>query len=134
MSIYQQSWWKKIFAAKKEPKKADALADIFAAKEFLQDLQQEIPLLSKEIEQLEELEKERGVAQEGILQVNLETQAKVFDRILERYEFIQNDTDINGIRLQRLAQHFLERAKTAGLVDLLHQKKKRSPMEVSLVE
>ena len=124
MPLYEQSWWKKIFTGKKESKKENALEDILAIKEFLHDLQLEIPLLSKELEQLEELEKERLVAREGVLQVNLETQAKIFDKILERYEFFQNDAIISGIRLQRLAQQFLEHAKKAGLVDLVHKKKK----------
>ncbi|MBI2666456.1 hypothetical protein HYX13_02495 [Candidatus Woesearchaeota archaeon] len=124
MSLYEQSWWKRIFAGKNKPRKTDAGSDITAIKEFLQDLQQEIPLLNRELEQLEELEKERSVASEGVLQVNLETQGKFFDKIFERYEFFENDTSINGIRLQRLGKHFLEHAKKAGLVDLVHLKKK----------
>ncbi len=61
--------------------------------------------LLKQLKKLEELEKEYKVASSGIKQVNLETQAKILDKLLERYAFYQNDIDINGIRVKLIAKN-----------------------------
>jgi hypothetical protein len=70
------------------------------------------------------LEKEREVARPGIVHINLETQAEVLDKLLQRYEFFQNDADINGLRLRQIAQHFLNLAQKEGLKDLVKEKKR----------
>jgi hypothetical protein len=96
-----------------------------AIKEFLSDVNSESKILIKELNKLEELEKERKVASAGIVQVNLETQAKVIDKILERYEFFQNDVDINGQRVKIIVNQFLKKAEKAGLKDLVNNKKQK---------
>ncbi len=109
----------------KEPKTAvDVQKDIAAIMEGLEELPRDAPLIIKDLETLHELEKEREVASADVLAVNLETQAEVLDRVLQKYEYFQNDVDINGIRVKEIAGEFLRRAKKAGLKDLVERKKK----------
>ena len=121
MKIYEKKWWRKMFDKKKAPKE-DVLKDLEAMIDFLEDVNDEAQHLIPELKKLEELEKERQVAESGLTQVNLETQAAVLDKVLERYEFFQNDVDINGIRVKRIAQEFLNQAKKAGMKDLVKEK------------
>tara|TARA_Y100000310_G_scaffold337165_1_gene423545 strand:+ start:914 stop:1309 length:396 start_codon:yes stop_codon:yes gene_type:complete len=121
MKIYEKKWWRKMFDKKKAPKE-DVLKDLEAMIDFLEDVNDEAQHLIPELKKLEELEKERQVAESGLTQVNLETQAAVLDKVLERYEFFQNDVDINGIRVKRIAQEFLKQAKKAGMKDLVKEK------------
>ncbi len=125
MALYEQRWWKRLFK-KRERKGTDPLADLQAIKEFLQDLKTELPVLQQQVNKLQDLEKERRIAHQGLLQVNIQTQAEQLDKLLERYEFFQNDTDINGLRLQNVARELLQQAKHAGMTDLLQRKKKDS--------
>ncbi len=122
MAIYEKSWWKKLFK-KEKAAKIDSLKDIEAVIEFLnlvnEDAKKIIPLMEK----LEELEKEREVGSESIAGINIESQAKLLDKILERYEFFQNDVDINGIRVKQVAKELLRHARKAGMKDLAKQKK-----------
>ncbi len=123
MALYQRAWWKRLFQTKKkEP--VDVLKNIQAVIEFLGDNRLETEKLLSDLQKLEELEKERRVAEEGIVQVNLETQAKILDHLLERYQFFQNDADINGIRVKQIASQLLKYAEEAGMADLVSQKKK----------
>ncbi len=124
MSLAEKKWWRQIFARPKPAEHKDALKDLEAIREQLIDLKTELPIIIKEIKALEELEKERSVANQGLLQVNLETQAKTFDNLLQRYEFLENDVSINALRLQKVASLFLRHAQQAGLTDLIKEKKK----------
>lgn len=122
MAIQEKKWWRKIFRPEPETK-ADVLKDISAIIEFLGDIGKNGKLLLPEMKKLEELEKESQVAKSGLLQTNLETQAKVLEKIIAIYESLQNDTDINGLRLKKIVQQFLARAQHAGLKELVEQKK-----------
>lgn len=119
-----KSWWQQLFETKETHSKADALKDIQAIIEFLQEMHPDVRELITKLQELEELEKEREVAQSGVLQVNLETQAKVLDEILKKYSFFQNDVDINGARLAQVSRELLRKAEKAGLHDLVREKKK----------
>lgn len=112
----------KVFG-KKTAKKAEVLADIEAIVEFLNEIQADTKELLSQLKMLQELEKEYEVASSGILQVNLETQAKILDKLLERYGFFENDVDVNGLRVKMIATEFLKRAEKAGMTDLARQKK-----------
>ena len=118
-----KKWWN-IFARKQPAKKADVLADLDAVIEFLSDVQYDTKELLTQLKKLKELEKEYHVAASGILHVNLETQAKLLDKLLERYGFLQSDADVNGLRVKMIAAEFLKRAKAAGMTDLIRQKEK----------
>ena len=123
MAVYKQKWWKRLFASEKHERHEDVVKDIETITEFLQDLKDDVKRLKPLFEKLEELEKERLVASSGIVHVNLETQADVLDKLLQRYEFFQNDVDINGMRLKRISKEWIKHAKRAGLKDLVNEKK-----------
>jgi len=123
MAFYEKKWWKKMFPEPKQ-RKIEVLGNIEAIREFLEESRQECSLLIKELEKLEELEKERSIAGSGIMQVNLEAQAEVLDKINERYQFFQTDAAINGARVKIISEEFLKHAQKAGLKDLVKDKKK----------
>lgn len=102
----------------------DVVANLDSIIDFLNDLKGEEKLLLTEIRKLQELEKERHVAKENLLTINLKTQAEVLEKILQRYEFFQNDIDITGVRIKQIANNFLKQAQKAGLKDLVKEKKK----------
>ncbi len=122
MSLREKKWWRKLVKAEPEAK-VDVSKDISAVLEFLQDLSKAPKNLLSEMKKLQELEAESHVAKSGLLQVNLETQAKVFEKIIDGYESLQNDTDINGIRVKRIVAQFIQKAQHAGLKDLVEKKK-----------
>jgi hypothetical protein len=102
----------------------DVLADIEAVTEFLNEAQGDVKELLYQLKKLKELEKEYEVASSGIVHVNLETQGKILDQLLERYSFFQNDVDVNGLRVKMMAAEFLKRAGRAGMADLVRQKER----------
>lgn len=104
--------------------KVDVLSDIEAIAEFLNEIQADTKELQSQLKKLKELEQEYHVAASGIIHVNLETQAKILDKLLERYGFFENDVDVNGLRMKMIAAEFLKRAKGAGMTDLVRQKEK----------
>jgi len=122
MSITEQKWWQKLFKKSPEPH-IDSIKDIDAIVEFLKDSNNDTKILIKDLEKLRELEKERLVARTGIIHINIETQAKILDQLLKRYEFLENDTSINGIRLKYITNELLKQAKKNGLTDLVKKKK-----------
>ncbi len=124
MGLAEQAWWKKMFKKRFHAQNVDMLENIKAVKEFLQEAHQEINAALPLLDQLEELEKERRIAREALAPVNLQSQSPILDNLLDRYEFLQNDTDINGLRVKKIAQQFLDNAKKAEQHDLLEAKKK----------
>ncbi len=104
--------------------KVDVLSDLEAISESLSEVQADTKELSAQLKRLKELEQEYHVATSGIVHVNLETQAKLLDKLLERYGFFQSDVDVNGLRVRMIATEFLKRAKAAGMTDLARQKEK----------
>ena len=126
MPLYEKEWWKKLFAKKQHQKKVDSVKDIEAIIDFLKVVKLEAEEILPELTKLNDLEKERQVARSGIRQINLETQAKILEKIIEKYEFFQNDVDINGLRVKMIARQFLKNAERDGLKDLVNEKKKNS--------
>ncbi len=122
MSLTEKKWWRKLVKPEPEPK-VDVTKDLAAVLEFLQDLSKAPKNLIVELKKLQDLEAESHVAKSGLLQVNLETQAKILERIIDAYESLQNDTDINGIRVKRIVAQFLQKAQRAGLKELVEKKK-----------
>ncbi len=124
MKVYEQKWWQRLFRKEHHEPKEDALRDIDAVREFLKGVKDDVRQLQPLLAKLEELERERQVASASILPVNLQAQAEIMDKLLQHYEFFQNDGDINGIRVKRMGQALLQHARKAGLDDLVHEKKK----------
>ncbi|HLD79654.1 MAG: hypothetical protein A2822_00790 [Candidatus Staskawiczbacteria bacterium RIFCSPHIGHO2_01_FULL_41_41] len=119
-----KKWWNALVGKKTQTKKVDVLADIDAITEFLSEVQYDTKELLAQFKKLKELEKEYHIAASGILHINLETQAKLLDKLLERYEFFENDVNVNGLRVKMIAKEFLKRASKAGMTDLVRQKEK----------
>ncbi|MBS3124096.1 hypothetical protein J4437_05695 [Candidatus Woesearchaeota archaeon] len=125
MALYEKKWWQNLFK-KKEEKQEDVLHDVEAILEFLKDVPDESRSLIPLFKQLEDLESERQVASEHLAKINLETQSELLEKILDRYGALQNDADINGIRVKRIALEFLKKAKKVGLKDLVAEKEQES--------
>jgi len=123
MAIYEQKWWKNLFSKSVKHKRIDVDNDIEAISECLTELSDDQKFLIENLEKLNDLEKEFHVAKEGIIQVNLETQAVLLNKIMERFDFLHNDIAINNLRLKKISQELLKRASKAGLVDLVKEKK-----------
>ena len=115
----KKKWWQRT----KNPPKVDVLKDLGAVLEEVQDLKDEVKPLIKLLQKLEELEKEYEVAKEDLRLVNLQTQSEILEQILQRYEFLQDDIDINSIRLRHISKEFLRRAQGAGMKDIVAEKK-----------
>lgn len=130
MPLYEKKFWKKIFGKKSSKSKVEPLKDIESIKEFLSEICNDVKLLQKDLKKLEELEKEYHIAKSGIIQVNLETQAETIEKLMERYQFLQNDMDINGLRVKMIANEFLRRAAKAGMKDLAAEKKKNNKWKI----
>jgi len=121
--MFKKSWMK-LFGKKKPAKKVEVLSDIEAVMDFLSEIQADTKELLSQLKKLHQLEKEYQVASSGIVHINLETQAKILDKLLERYGFFEDDVDVNGLRVKEMAKEFLQRAKKAGMTDLVRQKEK----------
>jgi len=119
----KKSWWQKHFARDEHQEKIDIVKDLDAIVEHLEEINYDVKSILPELKKLMELEKERKVADSSITHINLETQASILDGLLEKYEFFQNDVDINGLRLKAIANQFLSNAKKHGLTDLVKEKK-----------
>lgn len=117
------NWWKKLFKKEKAEKK-DVLKDIEAVIDFIEDTRSDTQTLLTELKKLKELEQEYNVARASIIPINLKTQEKILDKLIEKYEFFQNDTDVNGLRVKMIAEEFLKRAEKAGMKELVEDKKK----------
>lgn len=119
----KKKWWQKLFWHEEQREKINQVKDITAIIEFLEEVDDEVKPLLSGLKKLEELERERRVTKPGLLQINLETQAEILDKLLEHYEFFQSDADINGLRLKAISNQFLHQARKAGLTDLVQKKK-----------
>ena len=123
MSVSEKKWWKDIFDKNPKRKKLDIHNDISAIIDFLENLNLDKDSIIKELKLLTDLETEYGIAKDGIIQVNLQTQAKAIEKLIQDYEYFQNDVDINGLRIKMIAEEFLKRVKKAGMKDMLKEKK-----------
>ena len=121
MKLYQKKWWRNIFKASPR-KKLDSEKDIQAVIEFLEEVKYDVNNLLPQLKQLWELEKERKVASSGIVHVNIDTQVKILDQVLERFEFFQSDVAITGIRVKHISENLVQEARRQGMKDLAIQK------------
>ena len=124
MPLYNKKWWQKLFKKETHNKKVDVLKDIKAMQEFLQEITDDTSILKEQLKKLEELEKESYVADTGILHINLETQAQVYEKLLKHFEFFASDVDINEQRLKLMVQKYLKKASRNGLKDLVWEKQR----------
>lgn len=122
MAFYKKKWWRNLFEKKKK-EKVDVLNDIEAILDFLPEIDHDVSFLNQEFQKLDELEKELEVGTEKVAKINLQTQAEIIEKLILRYESFHNDVDINGLRVKKIATHFLKKADHAGLKELVKEKK-----------
>lgn len=125
MAINEWKIWRRFGLVKvPEHEKVKPVEDIGAVIDFLKLVDTDAKALIPELEKLQELEKEKSVANGGLLQVNLESQGKIFDNVLQRYQSLEDDVSVNAIRIKKVAQEFLNSAEKAGMKDYVKEKKK----------
>jgi putative NADH-flavin reductase len=122
MAINQWKIWRKLGLKKREEeidhvKPKEDLREVIS---FLREL--DVKKLTRELEKMEEMIDEEGVVDGEIVEVNIKKQVETFDTILKDYGFLQNDTDINGLRLKKIGAYLLKKAKKAKLNELVKQK------------
>lgn len=110
MSIYKKTWWEKL-RKKKSEQKVDILHDIEAIKEFLSDINLDSKKLIKQLDQIEEFEKERQVGRKEIKKIASQAEEKSLEEFSSQYNFFQNDVIVNGERVKIIQKQF-EKDKT----------------------
>ncbi|PIN74430.1 hypothetical protein COV20_00180 [Candidatus Woesearchaeota archaeon CG10_big_fil_rev_8_21_14_0_10_45_16] len=125
MALYEKRWWQKLFKGQSKEKPIDTVEDITAITEDLTETPEDTAFIIKQLQQLEELENERRVAEnhEEVVVVNLQAQAVVLEKLLPRYEALVNDIGINGLRMKMITEQFFKNAQKAGLKDFVKKKK-----------
>lgn len=99
--------------------------DMQAIENFLDEVSFHVRDLSHTLADLRKLSGEASLLTDPkALKVNMSKQISLFDHLLVRYQFYQQDTDINGIRVKRIARHYKEKAKDYKLYSLLEMMKK----------
>ncbi|MBU1111348.1 MAG: hypothetical protein ABIG93_01500 [archaeon] len=125
MAINNWKIWRKFGLVKvPEHETVKPIEDLGAVVDFLKLVSHDVKVLVPELEKLQELEKEKAVAKEGLLQVNLESQGIIFEKILLRYQSLEDDVSVNAIRVKKVAREFLNNCEKAGLKDYAKEKKK----------
>lgn len=97
--------------------------DIDAIAEFLEDMPEDAKKVAGLLKEIDKLEQERMIARKEALTINIKTQMQLMDRLLELYQFLQDDIAINGERIGMIANQLLHHAKNAG-IDSFKEKKK----------
>ncbi|MBT4446300.1 hypothetical protein HOA92_02860 [archaeon] len=105
-------------------KENNSIKDIEAVIDFLSEVHLDTEKLLLKMNKLLELEKEREMASDGLLHINIQAQSELMDDLLREYESFQDDSSISAIRVQHVKSELLKNAKKAGMKDLLSLKKK----------
>jgi len=105
MSIYKKTWWEKL-RKKSSTQKIDILHDIEAIKEFLGDVNLDSKRLLKQLDLIEEFEKERKVGRKEIKKIASQTEEKTLTEFSKQYGFFQNDVILNGVRVRMIKEQF----------------------------
>ncbi len=121
--LYERKWWQKLFKTPQAQPKVDILEDLDAIRSCLQEWHADTKAIIVKLNKLEDLEKERHVAKENILKINLHAQGRELDQLIDLYEALQNDVDINGLRLKMICKEYLKLAQNAGMDTLVEEKK-----------
>lgn len=123
MAINEWGIWKKLKIVKKsEFEEVKSVDDLQAVLEFLREIN--VKELIKKVEKLKCMVHDAKVIHQDLKTENLQKQIQQLDEVLTYYDFLQNDADINGLRLRKIGQELLRKADQAGLKDLVKEKKK----------
>ena len=122
MAINEWKIWKKTGIVKEDEEEVKVKDDLDAVITFLKEM--DVKVLISKLEQMREMAKEEDVVEDGLKAENLEKQIGLFDEILRAYDFFEEDADVNGLRLQKIGNELLKKAKERGMGDLVKEKKK----------
>ncbi|MBT4651524.1 hypothetical protein HOC13_03300 [Candidatus Woesearchaeota archaeon] len=124
MAINEWKVWKKVGWVKEEEKIVKVEDDLRAVADFLSVLESDARELITLLTRMKDLVREEKTISTDLKRDNLEHQVQLLDELLKRYEFFQNDADINGIRVKEIGKDLLKKLKDNGLVELWREKKK----------
>jgi len=122
MAINEWRIWKKLKIVKEEVEEVKVKNDLGAVISFLKEM--DVHRLVNKLEKMKEIVKEERVVGEELKSENLVKQIKLFDEVLHRYDFFENDVDINGLRLKKIGKELLRKAETRRMKELVKEKKK----------
>lgn len=123
MAINEWKIWEKLGMIKKEEiEETKVKDDLDAVIGFLKEI--DVKELAHKLVMMKDMVREEGVVEEGLKADNSEKQIKLFDEVLSKYGFFENDADINGLRLRKIGRELLRKAKEAGMTELVKEKKK----------
>jgi len=123
MAINEWGIWKKLGIVKgEEIEEVKVKDDLNAVLNSLKEI--EVKELVKKLGTLKSMVKEEGVVKEELSVKNLKEQIKLLDGILQGYGFLEDDVDINGLRLRKVGKELLRKAKDKGMDELVKEKKK----------
>lgn len=95
---------------KKTPFQTDK--DLKAVKDFIVELDDQKDQLLKYVKLLKKLRHEHKMLSDKEAKTkNLKKQIILFHKFLPKYRFFKEDTDVNAIRIKKIAQHYLKLAK-----------------------
>ena len=132
MSIYEKNWWRRTFKSSKSKrmkKKVDILHDVDAMRDFLESVNGVSSKILKDLNAYEELEKERQVAKAGLVLMNLDAQADLVTKLIEKMSFLHDDCDLNMQRLEMITKQVLRNAKKAGMKDFVKENQEKWKIE-----
>lgn len=110
--------FKKLFKKEEKIEKPafDTDADLKAVLDFLKELGDQKKELIKHLQELKKLRHEHKVlTEEPAKEKNLRKQLSLYNRFIIKYRFFKEDTDVNAIRIKKIAQHYLNLAKKKKL-------------------
>jgi hypothetical protein len=122
MAINEWKIWKKAGIVKEEEEEVKVRDDLDAVIAFLKEM--DVKGLISKLEKMREMAKEEDVVEDGLKAENLEKQIMLFDEILRAYDFFEDDADVNGLRLQKIGNELLKKAKERGMTELVKEKKR----------
>ena len=102
---------RKMMGKKDETVKFDVEVDVPAVYDFLIRVDKDVREIRELTKTLLELHKEHKVVHQQEKHENMRKQILVFDKLMDSYQFFEDDADINGNRLKGLREHFLHTAK-----------------------
>lgn len=122
MAVNNWRIWKKVGLIKRE-KEVKIEEELEAVIDALKGI--ETRELIKKLEKMKEMAKEREIIKEGLKEENLKKQISFFDEILKEYGFLEDDIDINGLRLNKIGKELLNKAKEIKMKEVTKERKKK---------
>lgn len=106
---------------------ADPDTDIKAILSYLKDVHYDVEKLQMMLMKLRKLRLEaKMLTDDEARKESVRKQIELYDELLLRYEYYDNDADINGIRVKNIAKYYFEEARKYKFYDLIEKIKKEA--------